>query len=114
MERHGSLSDVTENRQSVVQTVQEAGRRGGLRTLEKHGSSFFSVIGRRGQIRMREKWPGMAKTWGGRGGRPRKGSVLCGEALATQRKEVDADPSQFEILGLPATSYQRNEQGHQE
>lgn len=72
VERHSSLSDVTENWESVVPTVREAGRRGGRRTLEKHGRSFFSVIGSKGQVRMREKWPGMAKTWGARGGRPRK------------------------------------------
>ena len=72
VEKHSSLSGVTENWESVVPTVREAGRRGGRRTLEKHGRSFFSVIGSKGQVRMREKWPGMAKTWGARGGRPRK------------------------------------------
>ena len=93
MERHRSLSGVTENRRSVKPTtVREAGRKGGLSTLEKHGRSFFSAIGRKGQSRMREKWPGMAKTWGTRGGRPKKRSVECGEALTTQGKE-DSGPA---------------------
>jgi len=29
-------------------TVQEAGRRGGLRTAETHGEEFYSEIGRKG------------------------------------------------------------------
>ena len=53
-------------------TVNEAGRRGGLKVLNTKGREFFSRIGRKGQKVMREKYPDMAKTWGKKGGRPRK------------------------------------------
>jgi len=53
-------------------TVNEAGRRGGLRTLQKHGSEFFVRIGQKGQEVMRARYPGQAREWGKLGGRPRK------------------------------------------
>jgi len=53
-------------------TVNEAGRRGGLRTLHKHGTVFFARIGQKGQEVMRARYPGRAREWGKLGGRPRK------------------------------------------
>jgi hypothetical protein len=53
-------------------TVYEAGRLGGLTVLHKHGRVFFVEIGRKGQRVTRQKYPGMASTWGKLGGRPRK------------------------------------------
>jgi len=53
-------------------TVNEAGRRGGLRTLQKHGRDFFVRIGQRGQAAVRARYPGRAREWGKLGGRPRK------------------------------------------
>ena len=53
-------------------SVQSAGRRGGLKVLERHGRVFFVDIGKKGQRAMREKYPGKASEWGKRGGRPRK------------------------------------------
>jgi len=35
-------------------TVQEAGRKGGLRTSETHGEEFYSKIGRKGGEREKE------------------------------------------------------------
>jgi len=40
--------------------------------LRNRGRAHFVEIGRRGQLAMRCKYPGMAAEWGRRGGRPRK------------------------------------------
>ena len=53
-------------------SVNEAGRRGGLVVLCTRGKDFFTEIGKKGQKVMREKYPGMAKVWGRKGGRPKK------------------------------------------
>jgi len=53
-------------------SVTEAGRKGGLTVLNRRGHSFYSEIGKKGQIVMRRKYPGMAAKWGRLGGRPRK------------------------------------------
>ena len=53
-------------------TVLQAGRKGGRATLRKRGREFFSQIGRKGQIAMRKKYPGMSSAWGKMGGRPKK------------------------------------------
>lgn len=52
--------------------VIEAGRKGGLTVLSKLGREFYVGIGRKGQKALRERYPGMAKVWGKRGGRPKK------------------------------------------
>lgn len=57
---------------SVAMTVCEAGRKGGLSCLCNRGRAFFIEIGKKGQLEMRRKHPGMAAEWGKRGGRPRK------------------------------------------
>jgi len=56
-------------------TVNEAGKKGGLRTLTKLGREFYVGIGRKGQKSMRRKYPNKAREWGRRGGRPRKNSL---------------------------------------
>jgi len=56
-------------------TVNEAGKKGGLRTLIKLGREFYVHIGRKGQHVMRLKHPNMASAWGKRGGRPRKNNL---------------------------------------
>jgi hypothetical protein len=56
-------------------TVNEAGRTGGLKVLERHGRDFFVRIGKRGQAVMRAKYPNMSSKWGRLGGRPRKSSL---------------------------------------
>ena len=53
-------------------SVQEAGRRGGLAVLATYGRKHFSKIGKQGQKALRDRYPGMAKVWGKRGGRPKK------------------------------------------
>ncbi len=58
--------------EDVLMDVIEAGRRGGLTVLSTHGREHFSKIGRLGQKALRERYPGMAKVWGKRGGRPKK------------------------------------------
>jgi general stress protein YciG len=56
----------------MTTTVTEAGRKGGFAVLEKHGRSFYSDIGKKGQQVMRERYPNMASEWGRLGGRPKK------------------------------------------
>ena len=56
-------------------TVNEAGKKGGLRTLTKLGREFYVGIGRKGQKSMRRKYPNKAWEWGRYGGRPRKNSL---------------------------------------
>lgn len=53
-------------------SVNEAGRRGGLACLQKKGRSFFREIGKKGNARMKAKYPNLASEWGKLGGRPRK------------------------------------------
>ena len=63
-------------------TVQEAGRLGGLKLLRSRGRAHFVNIGRKGQLEMRRKHPGMATEWGKKGGRPKKPDLddIMGEA----------------------------------
>jgi general stress protein YciG len=56
-------------------TVNEAGKKGGLRTLIKVGREFYVGIGQKGQKSMRRKYPNMAREWGRLGGRPKKHSL---------------------------------------
>lgn len=56
-------------------TVKEAGRKGGLSVLSKRGTKHFVEIGRKGQEAVKKRYPGMASTWGKKGGRPRKNNV---------------------------------------
>ena len=60
---------------AMTLSVVEAGRKGGLAVLQKKGRKFYSIIGRKGQAVTRTKYPGMARVWGKRGGRPRKSSL---------------------------------------
>jgi general stress protein YciG len=56
-------------------TVREAGRKGGLSLLGKRGTKHFAEIGKKGQDTIKRLYPGMASTWGKKGGRPRKSNV---------------------------------------
>jgi len=56
-------------------TVKEAGRRGGLSLLSKRGTKHFAEIGKKGQDTIKRLHPGMASTWGKKGGRPRKNNI---------------------------------------
>jgi hypothetical protein len=49
---------------------------GGLEVLSRHGLSFYSVIGKKGQSTMRAKYTGMASMWGKLGGRPKKINLM--------------------------------------
>jgi general stress protein YciG len=86
-------------------SVSEAGRRGGLAVLRNRGRSFYSEIGKKGQLVMREKYPGVAHEWGKLGGRPCK-PILVGimrERGKKTTKEV-ADPSALASLPQPIIS----------
>jgi general stress protein YciG len=56
-------------------TVKEAGRKGGLSLLSKRGTKHFAEIGKKGQDTIKRLYPGMASTWGKKGGRPRKNNI---------------------------------------
>jgi hypothetical protein len=56
-------------------TMKEAGRKGGLALLGKRGKKHFGEIGKKGQEMMKRRYPGMASTWGRKGGRPKKNSI---------------------------------------
>jgi hypothetical protein len=82
-ENPGTFSSLPlEMSEETAITVHEAGKRGGLSCLRNRGRGFFSEIGKTGQRAMRQKYPGMAREWGKRGGRPRKRSLadIMGEA----------------------------------
>jgi len=61
-----------ENQDSIKITVNEAGRKGGLKVLRERGRSYFVDIGRKGQLVTRSRYANMASRWGRLGGRPRK------------------------------------------
>jgi len=56
-------------------SVNEAGKKGGLALLAKHGGKHFAEIGKRGQEILRKRYPNMASEWGKKGGRPRKNNL---------------------------------------
>ena len=56
-------------------TTREAGRKGGLALLSKRGKKHFAEIGKKGQEVIKKRYPGMASTWGKKGGRPRKNNI---------------------------------------
>jgi general stress protein YciG len=53
-------------------TVQEAGRRGGLTTLDNQGRAFFSRIGKKGGKRTAQLYRELLSEFGKQGGRPRR------------------------------------------
>ena len=55
--------------------MKEAGRKGGLALLSKRGKKHFAEIGKTGQEVIIKRYPGMASTWGKKGGRPRKNNL---------------------------------------
>ena len=57
-------------------TVNEAGKKGGFRTMIKLGREFYVRIGKKGQKNMRRNYPNMAQEWGKLGGRPKKPSLM--------------------------------------
>ncbi len=66
-------SRMTENAEEITQlTVQQAGARGGSRTLERHGREFFQVIGKKGGKRTAELYRDLFREFGKKGGRPRR------------------------------------------
>lgn len=50
----------------------EAGRRGGRRTLERHGRDHFRAIGKKGGERTKELYAELLREFGRRGGRPQR------------------------------------------
>jgi general stress protein YciG len=56
-------------------TVQEAGRRGGLTTLDNQGRDFFSRIGKKGGKRTAQLYRELLSEFGKQGGRPRRPSL---------------------------------------
>jgi general stress protein YciG len=56
-------------------TVQEAGRRGGYRTLQNQGVKHFKKIGRKGGKRTAQLYRELLSEFGKRGGRPRRPSL---------------------------------------
>lgn len=53
-------------------SVAEAGRRGGRRTLERHGRDHFRAIGKKGGERTKELYAELLREFGSRGGRPQR------------------------------------------
>lgn len=79
----------------MVLTVVEAGRLGGQAVSRKRGREFYRRIGQQGQAALRQKHPGMARTWGSMGGRPRKPTLaeIMGEAGNKLKEVVAGSPS---------------------
>ena len=53
-------------------SVEEAGRRGGIRNSEKFNKQHFINIGRIGGLRTKSLYADKYSQWGKKGGRPRK------------------------------------------
>lgn len=62
----------TDARTPIGMSVNEAGRRGGLATLENHGRDFYRQIGKKGGERTAELYRDLLRQFGQRGGRPRR------------------------------------------
>jgi hypothetical protein len=97
MSKRISLSELSE-------AGRVLGRKGGLAVLQRYGHQHFVEIGRRGQLSLRQRHPGMASQWGAKGGRPRKlGLEHMGGESKRPRKE-DADPPQHAFAPLNYSS----------
>jgi general stress protein YciG len=93
---------------SVATTVRDAGRKGGLSCLRNWGRDFFVEIGKKGQLEMRRKHPGMARNWGKRGGRPRKPTL--DEIVGEKRKNHEGGSGPACVALSPPTHYTAQEQ----
>jgi hypothetical protein len=56
-------------------SASEAGRLGGLALLRGKGREYFVELGKKGQIELKKRYPGMASEWGKKGGRPKKQNI---------------------------------------
>ncbi len=76
-------------------SVRQAGRRGGLATLRKHGLDHLRAAGRKGAASVRARYDrGNFVEWGKRGGRPRKPTLAkMREARSASPTEVNGEPT---------------------
>jgi len=56
-------------------SAKEAGRRGGLATLNKKGRKFYQEIGKKGGLRTAELYKEVLSDFGKAGGRPKSPSI---------------------------------------
>ena len=69
------------------------GRKGGLAVLQRYGHQHFAEIGHKGQLSLRQRYPGMASRWGAKGGRPKKSKLEHMGGESKKPRKEDADPS---------------------
>lgn len=62
-------------------SVQEAGRKGGISTRNKHGLAFLRQIGQRGGCTTAERYKDKLSYWGKMGGRPQKTNLADMEEI---------------------------------
>lgn len=79
-------------------SCREAGRLGGLSTLQRKGRSHFKNIGLRGQETLARRFEATDRSaWGKRGGRPRKVKACLGEE-GTIVNRRDGEPARLSPL----------------
>jgi len=72
-------------------SVQEAGRRGGLKTSALYRSTgFYRKIGTRGGETTKTRWGHLFSEFGRRGGRPRRPNLENGVGEGSPQKREDA------------------------
>ena len=83
------LRDPKHGRKGLGISCAEAGRAGGLQTLQRHGRAHFSTIGKLGQEKFKERYvTADRRFWGSLGGRPRRlGYSARGRAKESDREE---------------------------
>lgn len=71
---------------TMSMSVQQAGRKGGLITKDRHGLSFLKDIGKKGGMTTSIRYKDKYSSWGKLGGRPRKKTLVSMEEKPEQQK----------------------------
>ncbi|GAI79573.1 unnamed protein product, partial [marine sediment metagenome] len=69
---------------------QEAGRRGGAATRDRHGVEFLRKIAKKGGETTKRRYGHLFSEFGKRGGRPRRPSLDSAGEGSPEKKEADA------------------------
>ena len=92
-------------RKGLGTSCAEAGRAGGLQTLRRHGREYFSIIGRLGQERFRQRYSREdRRLWGSWGGRPRRMSYSARGRARESNREEGREPARREDYSSPKTT----------
>lgn len=104
-ERHREGIDDEAGGTSPSLSVQEAGAKGGRRTLELRGPDFFREIGRRGGASTAKSYAGLFKEFGRKGGRPRRPAFGEDGFIRGKKSDNEKEAMRSAPILLPPPDY---------